>query len=81
MITKSQAVFLVLAELDSANEKFPPFTSSHEGYAIILEELDELWFEIKNNKNPQSLVLQKKEATQVAAMAIKFIMSCCKEHL
>jgi hypothetical protein len=62
-------------------EKFPLFNSSHEGYAVLKEEVDELWDEIKNNKCPMSSVNQKKEAIQVGAMAIKFLMSCCKEHL
>ena len=81
MIEQKKAIKLVVAELNSANEKFPMFNSSHEGYAVIKEELDELWDEIKNNKYPMSSVNQKKEAIQVGAMAIKFLMSCCKEHL
>jgi hypothetical protein len=80
-LTKEEAIELVVKELDSANEKFPLFNSSHEGYAVILEEVDELWDEIKGNKDPMSLVRQKDEAVQVAAMAIKFLMSCCKSHL
>ena len=81
MMEKSKAIVLVLNELDSALEKFPTFNSSHEGYAVILEEMDELWDEIKYNKNPQSIIKQKKEAMQVGAMAIRFLMDCCKEHL
>ena len=30
-----------LAELNRANEKFPLFNSKHEGYAVVLEELEE----------------------------------------
>ena len=78
---KEKAIKLVINELDSAIEKFPLFNSSHEGYAVLKEEVDELWDEIKNNKDPQSIMNQKKEAVQVAAVAIKFLMSCCKEHL
>jgi hypothetical protein len=78
---KSKAITLVLDELEEALDKFPLFNSSHEGYAVLKEEVDELWDEIKNNKYPQSSVNQKKEAVQVGAMAIKFLMSCCKEHL
>lgn len=33
---------LVQKELDAANKKFPLFNSPHEGYAVILEEVDEL---------------------------------------
>lgn len=32
---------LVIKELAAANEKFPPFYSAHEGYAIMLEEVEE----------------------------------------
>ncbi len=78
---QDKAIELVINELNNANGKFPLFNSSHEGYAVILEELDELWDEIKNNKHPMSSVNQKKKAIQVAAMAIKFLVSCCEEHL
>lgn len=43
----------------------------HEGYAVILEELDELWVEIKKKK-PDTQEMRK-EAIQVAAMAVRFI--------
>lgn len=33
---------LVDKELTSANERFPQFHSQHEGYAVILEETDEI---------------------------------------
>jgi len=60
-------------ELDQAESKFGPFNSGHEGFAVILEELDELWHEIKNNKDAGSVRRQRKEAIQVAAMACRFV--------
>ena len=30
-------------ELERARAKHPPINSAHEGYAVILEELDEFW--------------------------------------
>jgi len=60
-------------ELASAIEKFPPFNSAHEGYAILSEEVDELWDEVKNNKHDDG-AKQRKEAIQVAAMAIRFVL-------
>jgi hypothetical protein len=32
---------LIKRELKDANEKFPPFASAHEGYAILKEEIEE----------------------------------------
>lgn len=66
------AVFDVLAELYSAGIKHPtPMHSRHEGYAVIMEELDELWDEIKFQKPDPVKV--RKEAVQVAAMALRFL--------
>lgn len=65
----------VLKELESATRKFGAFNSGHEGYAVILEELDELWEAIKD-KN-QTIEDQREEAIQVAAMAIRYILDIC----
>jgi len=51
--------------------------SNHEGYAVILEELDELWDEIKKQHPNNELI--RKEAIQVAAMAVRFILDRCSE--
>jgi len=68
-------VFLMLVELTRANEVYPRFNSPHEGYAIMLEEMDELFEEIKK-KQPDKTRMRE-EAIQVGAMAIKFILSNC----
>lgn len=34
---------LVNKELEAANRKFRQFASPHEGYAVIVEELNEVW--------------------------------------
>jgi hypothetical protein len=55
-----------------------PFNGIHEGYAVLLEEVDELWDEVKKNprKYPGGSGLHRdamrKEAIQVAAMALRF---------
>ena len=66
----------VTAELDYAYAKHGDFQSSHEGYAVILEELDEAWEEIKRNDKGRA----REEMIQVAAMAIKFLLWCDKEE-
>ena len=60
----------IIEELDRATKKFGPIASAHEGYAVILEELDEMWDEIKKNDVDKA----RQEAIQVAAMAIRFLM-------
>ena len=66
------AIQLAEEELHNATKKYGPFKSHHEGYAIILEELDELWDEVKK-KHPDKEIL-KAEAKQVAAMALRFMI-------
>lgn len=63
----------VLAELHRARSKNAKFNSPHEGYAVLLEEVDELWAEVKaNNHNRQYF-----EAIQVAAMSLRFLYDLC----
>jgi len=62
----------VMAELARAMEKHPPVRVPHEGYAVILEELDELWDLIKKKDPPAGQM--RKEAIQVAAMAVRFVL-------
>lgn len=47
--------------------------STHESYAILLEEMDELWDEIKKRFQDKTAI--KEEAIQVSAMALKLIIS------
>jgi hypothetical protein len=60
---------LVKKELYRATEKFGKFHNPHEGYAILLEEVDELWDDIKSN----NLYGSCDEAIQVAAMAMRYL--------
>ena len=38
-------------EYNKATAVFGSFNNAHEGYAVILEEVDELWNEIKLRQN------------------------------
>lgn len=62
-----------LKEVLRAKTLFPAmFVNQHEGYAVLLEEVDELWDDVKKNQRNYDLAAQRKEALQVAAMAIRF---------
>lgn len=61
----------IKAELKLARRAHPAFNSAHEGYAVILEELDELKAEVwRRDKDPAAM---RREAYQVAAMAARFV--------
>ena len=67
----------ILKEYGIAEQKYPEFNSPHEGYAVLLEEVDELWDEVKRykDKGPEDEHFEsmKIEAAQVGAMALKFL--------
>jgi molybdopterin biosynthesis enzyme len=71
-VTKEQAFARVLAELERAQGLFPPFHSAHEGYAVLLEEVDELKETVF--KKGFTSADQCQEAQQVAAMALRFLV-------
>ena len=70
----STASLKAMLELQKATEKYGKFNSSHEGYAVILEKMDELWGLIKSNASQELL---EKKAKQVAAMALRFLVDIC----
>lgn len=74
---KQRAVLaIVVTEWADACERFAAMHSAHEGYAVILEELDELWSEIKNDNGQgvfPRLEAMTLESVQVAAMALRFV--------
>lgn len=58
------------SEVERATALHPRFNSSHEGFAVLKEEVDELWDAIKKN----DITHAREEAVQVAAMAIRFLL-------
>lgn len=59
---------MVAAEIASARTNHKNINSFHEGYAIILEELDEVWEEVRKRSSERSNDRTLKELVQVAAM-------------
>ena len=77
MTLERRLVALVSAEVARARTLYPSFHSGHEGYAVIREELDELWDEVKASKGLMQSELAGLEAVQVAAMALRFALDLC----
>lgn len=69
----------VKAELARASV-WPPMNSAHEGYGILLEEVDELFDQVKIKQKNRDLEKMKAEAIQVAAMALRFAHDICNEE-
>ena len=67
----SQAVSKILTEHGHAIANFKPLHSPHEGHAVIREEFDELWDEVKRKQH--DYVAMEKEAVQLGAMVIRFL--------
>lgn len=87
-----EALALVVEELKSALEKFPNrWAGPHEGIGILREEYLELealafWGLRHTHVGTERILAPKKrkqymreEATQVAAMAIRFMIEVCEE--
>lgn len=71
-------ILLVKLEIIKAKAKYQDdFNSFHEGYAVLLEEVDELWDEVK--KKVVDKQKAKEEAVQVAAMALRIVSELCKD--
>lgn len=66
---QAQASALIFQEAKRTVTLHGEFHSAHEGYAVLLEEVDELWDAIKKNDNSNAI----EEATQVGAMALRLL--------
>lgn len=73
----TEANYHVSVELIAAMNDWPPMHSAHEGYAILLEELGELWTEVQAHQKTGNPEWMRREAVQVAAMAIRFLVDLC----
>jgi hypothetical protein len=60
----------VAAEIARARAKHAPIHSLHEGYAVLLEELDELWERVRMpNTDHRGDTPTYRELVQIGAMA------------
>lgn len=80
-VVKRDLYGLIDKELEAANQKFPLFNSTHEAFAVILEEAEEakeeagnldilmnnFWIGVKENHDPEAL---HEELTSIYKTAI-----------
>ena len=71
---KAPILQAILDEYKQARKTHGEFASPHEAYAVILEELDEFWDEVKKFKPGDSKVDMRNELIQVASTALAAIM-------
>lgn len=65
-------------EVARARGMYPDFNSAHEGFAIILEEVDELKAEVWKRTHDKEAML--KECLHIAAMAMRFAEEICQPN-
>ena len=71
------AAEMVEREYDRAASIFPRFHSGHEGYAVLLEEVDEVWEIVKHGAPLGGRPDLREECVQVAAMAMRMLIDLC----
>jgi len=71
---KHKALDLIYREHSEAVDKFGAFHNAHEGWGVIREEYLELEQEIMKKQRDYDTDKMRKEAVQLGAMALRFIV-------
>lgn len=66
---------LMRREADKGFSQYGWLNSAHEGYAVIKEEFDELWEEIKKKDRDDEKMMT--EAVHTGAMILRFLIELC----
>jgi hypothetical protein len=73
-VTKEQFFAMVETEINNAQSRFPPLNSLHEAYAVLLEEVDEVFEQMKLKESKRDHDLLIKELVQVASCALRTVL-------
>lgn len=77
---QNPVIAAVASEIAQARANWPALYNAHEGFAVLLEEVDELKAHVWTKQKNRDLAAMRKEAIQVAAMAIRFAEEVCSEE-
>jgi len=69
------------AEFVRASADHEPHHSAHESFAVLDEERDELWDEVKKRRSPERTKRIREEAIQVAACAVRLVHDICDREV
>ena len=72
-----EALKLIEEEYLRASDLYPDLHSNHEAYAVIKEEVDELWDAIKDNKDVKGNNQIRHELIQIGAMVVRYLDNLC----
>lgn len=75
------AAMLALMEARQSAAKWPAYNSAHEGFGVLLEEVDELKVHVWTRQPKRDLQAMRAEAQQVAAVAMRFAADVCNEDV
>jgi hypothetical protein len=67
----------VADELLNARARYRPMASAHEGWAVLREEVDELWDEVRKKPDQRNANAMYNELVQIAAMAQRMAEDIC----
>jgi hypothetical protein len=67
----------VRLEFNRVTARHGDFNSAHEGWAVILEEVDELWDEVRKKRANRDLANMRVECVQIAAASMRFALAIC----
>ena len=73
-----EEIEVIVQEVTDEYGQTDSFKNAHEGIAMIEEEFDGLWAEIKSGQNKRRM---RKKATRLAAMSIQFIYDMCDHEM